>query len=108
MFYEAKKNDSARAEWTWRSTDYLVIDDINPGHPIIEELVNPEKFLQFLDNYQNRNSQNRETIKNKNIIWVLGHEGARKNVAILKSSWIPMLEHELGVNPEKIKCIVLE
>lgn len=55
--------------WTWRNASLLIIDDINPGHPVAD-IVSPDKFIELLDA---GSSSNRTCIKNKRIIWVLGN-----------------------------------
>jgi hypothetical protein len=57
--------------WSWRSTSVLIIDDINPGEPVKDEIVSADTFLQLLDCYTT-NQANREAIKKANVIWVLG------------------------------------
>ena len=58
--------------WNWKSVDFLMIDDINPSEPIEDELISPKKLLSFIDTLKSENIENRETLKNKNVIWVLG------------------------------------
>ncbi len=58
--------------WNWKTVDFLMIDDINPSEPIEDELISPKKLLSFIDTLKSENIENRETLKNKNVIWVLG------------------------------------
>jgi hypothetical protein len=88
--------------WDWRSAEVLVIDDINPGQPIVEDLVTPEEFLNCLDTHS-QNKMNREIIKEANVIWVLGNAPVEKQVA---ERWGEMLI-EIGVEKDKIYSINL-
>ena len=91
--------------WSWKDADFLVIDDINPGEPIENDLVSPSLFLSFVDNYPNVNFANREFLKNKNVIWILGNENSQEK--IIENSWVKML-NEIGIPSEKIKIINLK
>jgi hypothetical protein len=97
MFHE--KEISAKALWIWRNTEVLVIDDINPGRPIKEELVPPEKFLQFLDAVKD----NREAIRSRSVIWVLGNQDSSES---LRNKWSALLE-TIGVPRENVLSIDL-
>jgi hypothetical protein len=77
-----------------------VIDDINPGEPIKEELVSPEKFLQYLDALNN----NREAIRSRSVIWVLGNQDSSE---ALLNKWAAVLE-KIGVNRENVLTIDLK
>jgi hypothetical protein len=98
MFHE--QNASADALWIWRNTEVLVIDDINPGGPIKEELVSPEKFLQFLDTV----NDNREAIRSRSVIWVLGNQDSSE---ALRNKWSALLE-TIGVRGEDVLSIDLK
>lgn len=90
--------------WNWKTANFLMIDDINPSEPIQDELISPEKLLSFIDTLQPINQKNREILKNKNIIWVLGNE---KPLSInYEDSWKRMLL-EIGIPEEKITTISL-
>lgn len=102
MFYFSEKNE--QQIWSWKESEYLVIDDINPGDPIKENIVNSKKFLNFIDTSKDKNILNREILKNKNIIWVMGNEYISDKEYY--SSWVLML-NELGVNNEQIESINL-
>jgi len=101
FFEEDSISDDPHLIWSWRDATYLVIDDINSGG-YIEDLVSPEKFLSFIDRHSERN---RNLIKNKNIIWVLGNENTQE--FLLQNSWVSMLK-TIGVHPEKITSINLK
>lgn len=103
-FYNDSKEKIHHSIWNWKDVDYLIIDDINPGHPISEELVSPEQFLSFIDTGLSINKENREVLKNKNIIWVLGNK--EKNESLNKNPWIQMVEG-IGVHSNNIEAINL-
>ena len=90
--------------WNWKSADFLMIDDINPSEPIQDELISPEKLLSFIDTLKPINKINRNILKNKNIIWVLGNEQPVK--INYEDSWKKMLL-EIGIQEEKITTISL-
>ncbi len=98
MFYEDATLVQIHELWNWRKADFLIIDDINPGNPITNEIIVPETFLTFVDANQANNVTNRATLANKNIIWVLGNNGF--------DNWKDMLI-KMGVSPQKITSINL-
>ena len=103
FFNDDKVNDDEI--WNWRTTDFLMIDNINPSKPVTNELVSSEKFLSFIDAFQAVNEKNRETIKQKNIIWILGSKqtlGTNNN-----DQWKEMLL-EIGVVENKIAIVNLQ
>ncbi len=95
---EAILKEDEYALCTWRTADYLVIDDINPGDPIRNETITADLFAQHL----NANPTNAAAIKNGNIIWVLGN-GAD---ADLKNNWKDFLL-TIGVANENIHLVQL-
>jgi hypothetical protein len=97
MFHESEVKTDAL--WFWRNTEILVIDDINPGGPIKEDLVGPEKFLQYLDAV----NVNREVIRSRSVIWVLGNHDSSET---LRNKWSALLE-TIGVRGEDVLSINL-
>ena len=90
--------------WNWKTTNFLMIDDINPSEPIQDELISPEKLLSFIDTLKPINKVNRNILKNKNIIWVLGN---KQPINInYEDSWKKMLL-DIGIQEEKITTISL-
>jgi hypothetical protein len=89
--------------WSWRNASLLVIDDINPGFPLKEEVVTPNAFLRFLD-HDGMGEANKKVIREKNIIWVLGTDDAPDNTR--QQKWEEMLVH-LGINRNNITSINL-
>ena len=100
-FYEDKATSNTDKIWDWKSTDTLVIDDINAGQPIVDELVNANLFLSFID----ANKNNRALLTKKNIIWVLG--SYNEKAPISENSWYKMLL-EIGVSSQKITTVNLQ
>ena len=90
--------------WNWKTTSFLMIDDINPSEPIQEELISPKKLLSFIDTLKPENKENRELLKVKNIIWVLGSKKNLDNGN--KDKWKNMLIN-IGVEESKIDTINL-
>lgn len=84
--------------WTWRQASLLVIDDINPGG-LIEDLITPNQFLNLLD----ANPNNRKTLVDKDVIWVLGNEDSDK---LPGQTWAGMLRR-IGVDENDIYSIHL-
>jgi hypothetical protein len=104
-FFDDENNTKDYEIWNWRTTDFLMIDDINPSEPIEDQLISPEKLLSFIDTQKPENIKNRVLIKNKNIIWVLGNKQTLdKNH---KDKWKQMLL-EIGIAQNKITTINLE
>jgi hypothetical protein len=105
MFFEPDilSTDTKTPLWSWRSSSVLVIDDINPGDPIKEELVSPLLFLSFLDTFST-NEINRAVMERSNVIWVLGDK--KNSSKELFGEWQAML-NKIGVPNDKILAINL-
>ncbi|HWZ04965.1 MAG TPA: hypothetical protein VNX40_15215 [Mucilaginibacter sp.] len=104
MFFEDKEQllqDSGNF-WTWRDCEILVIDDINPGDPIKQDLVNPAIFKGYIDTFS-KNEVNRKAIKRLKVIWVMGSEDPDNQIL---SDWTNMLT-SIGVEDKKILSINL-
>lgn len=100
LFYEGKWRRTPGALWDWRGASVLVIDDVNPGEPIKDDIVSPELFLTFL----NAGVTNAKCLKEKNVVWVLGSEYRPPQAA---NTWAAMLVR-LGVDENKIRIINLQ
>ncbi|TAF54007.1 MAG: ATP-binding protein [Sphingobacteriia bacterium] len=81
---------------TWRTADCLVIDDIHPGDPVVEETLTPAIFGAHL----NALPENLPALLKGNIIWVLGstHKDQWHN------EWEAWLL-SLGVLPQNIQVL---
>ncbi len=99
LFFDAPKDGPL---WDWRSAAVLVIDDINPGDPITDELVSASAFLRFLDASAVPNEVNRTCLKDKNVIWVLGN----KSSSLPVPEWENLLE-KIGVARTDVSSINL-
>ncbi len=104
-YFVKEDNDILEAHeiWNWKSANFLMIDDINPSESVKKNLVSPKKFLNFIDEIKGDNtSNNREVLKNKNIIWIFGNHKKKK----VDNEWVKMLE-EIGVKKEMISTVNL-
>lgn len=104
MFFEDEEQrfTGAKNPWNWRDTSLLIIDDINPGQPIMNDIVTAEEFLKIVDTFLDRNDTNRSLIRDKRVIWVLGNE----NREATHLNWQGMLE-KIEVKKKDILCIRL-
>lgn len=96
-----KNNDNKDLLWNWKNCDYLVIDDINPDNLVHNKLITPNEFLSYVDNFTPINSDNREILKNKNVIWILG-----TNEKMQRDEWHKVLQ-TIGIEKNNISCINL-
>jgi len=93
--------------WNWMNTDYLVIDDVNPGEPI-DTIVDPNVFLNIIDRLSKvPNNESRSFFNNKSIIWVLGNINEVSERQIYIKKWSDMLEN-LGIERNRIESVILE
>lgn len=86
--------------WNWRSADLLVIDDLNPGEPLHNELITAAAFR---DVAMASGKDNIRLLASKNIIWVAGSEGSD---AAFRKKWVDMLL-TMGVDSRKIWVVNL-
>lgn len=87
--------------WNWRQSSVLIIDDINPAQPMASEGLTAAAFLHHIK-HQEFEGLNKESLRNKNVIWVLGSCKATQEQA----EWQAMLEG-LGIAPEQIATVYL-
>ena len=59
-FFDEKDEPEAYEIWNWKTTSFLMIDDINPSEPIQDELISPKTLLSFIDIQIKENKKNRE------------------------------------------------
>jgi hypothetical protein len=81
--------------WNWREASTLIIDDVNPGQPVKDEIMSAEEFKNYLLD-PSHGVENKEAITSKNLVWVMGSDGTHKT-----EEWKRMLE-SLGVNANNI------
>jgi hypothetical protein len=101
MLYDTNEvllKENKYALCTWRTADYLVIDDINPGDPIAEETITAD----LLSHHINVLPENAEAIRANKMIWVLGNV----NDKVLMSNWVELFNC-LGIKREYIHTIKL-
>lgn len=101
LFFEEKQE---KEEWQWHNCEYLIIDDINPGDPVEKDIVSTEDFLSFIlgQNPKRNDIENRNSIRNKNVIWVLGNTSDKR----LENEWIGFL-NLLEIPKDKIHIVAL-
>lgn len=106
QFFAQKQinQDTRTGLWNWKTAEYLIIDDINPGTPV-KDLMSPKKFLQLVDAYDDApNQTNRDALIKKNTVWVLGDSSNNKTAI---AGWETLL-NELGVKKHEILIISLD
>lgn len=92
--------DPYSGPWNWRSANLLVIDDINPGEPLHNELITATAFQDVVTA---SGRDNVRLLASKNIIWVAGSEG---DDAAFRKKWVDMLL-AIGVNKQRIRVVNL-
>lgn len=104
MFHENERDQRNNDLWTWHDSELLVIDDLNPGKPIKEDLITPIKLLEYIDaQAHTETNRNRHILKNKSVIWILGDQEQDQH---LQSNWQSML-NSIGIKNENIWSINL-
>jgi hypothetical protein len=86
--------------WTWLDTEFLVIDDINPGYPQEANLVKSSELWQVVKKYES--SRNSRFLSGHAVFWVVGscHQEEKQE------DWVGFLLN-LGLNHDQIKVINL-
>jgi len=98
---ETELNEDKTQIWNFRTSNILVIDDINPSLEHCPKLVTPTLFYTMLTSTEDTRLENKKLLIDKNTIWVLG-----KDFDNLQG-WIQMLEH-FGVDINKITKVNLD
>ncbi|WP_088323931.1 ATP-binding protein [Polaribacter tangerinus] len=104
FFNEEEELLESHEIWNWKTTNFLMIDDINPSEPIHDELISPEKLMSFIDTFTAINTKNRALLKGKNVIWVLGN--SQENMLSDKNKWKNMLI-AIGIDNQNISSVSL-
>ncbi len=103
-FYREQAKDSPSSHkfcWNWEEAELLIIDDINPSHSDIPEVITAPEFLKMIDaKFGNRN---RQRLMERKIIWMMGNENNPKTE---QKAWNEMLV-TIGVAPKNIITINL-
>lgn len=85
--YEAEDSrDSHLTNWNWEEAELLIIDDINPSHSNIKEVITPDEFFEKIT--ARYGEENKKLLREKKVIWMLGNEEADGSV---KRNWEEML-----------------
>jgi hypothetical protein len=87
--------------WSWRDAGVLIIDDVNPSHENSREVIAASKFSESI-NHSQFGDLNKEALRKKNVIWVLGHHGDVNH----QFEWEDML-CKLGIAREQIHKVLL-
>jgi Holliday junction resolvasome RuvABC ATP-dependent DNA helicase subunit len=98
LFYKENQFELTDYFWDWRNSNCLIIDDFNPTNPIIEQIITPELFLNYIQNDGN-DSVNKSILINKKVIWLIGKNDCQDN-------WIALLL-KLGVKKSEMNLIDL-
>jgi DNA replication protein DnaC len=86
--------------WSWRTSSLLIIDDIDPGRPMQKTVLSAQDMLNAIDS--RGNTSNRDCLKDKNVVWVLGDEAP-----MIAGSWQKLLLKDIGVEEDKISAVGL-
>lgn len=103
-FYRAEPEDSCTSHehsWNWQEAELLVIDDINPSHAQIKEVITAEEFYDKINN--DHGERNKKMLREKKVIWMLGNE-VKDNM--VQKEWKDMLV-SVGVDRSNIITINL-
>jgi hypothetical protein len=87
--------------WSWQEAALLIIDDINPSHSDIKEVISTNEFLEKIN--ANYGAENKKLLTEKKVIWVLGNENTPKEE---EENWKKMLL-DIGVHAENIIVVNL-
>lgn len=103
-FYRAECEDSCISHghsWNWQEAGLLVIDDINPSHAEIKEVITAADFYEKINN--DHHERNKKILREKKVIWMLGNE-IKGNM--VQKEWEDMLAN-IGVDRSNIIIINL-
>jgi hypothetical protein len=103
-FYRDKLSEDSESHkflWHWHEADVLIIDDINPSHAKIKDVITPDDFFEKIND--NNGDRNKNLLNRKKVIWMLGDETTDDAV---KTAWQEMLI-KIGVNKNSIITINL-
>lgn len=104
-FYRAEAEDSAGSHnycWNWQEAELLVIDDVNPSHADLPEVITPPAFLKIIAS--RKEERNNNMLREKKVVWVLGNETAGGAV---QREWEEMLV-QIGIHRTNIITINLD
>jgi hypothetical protein len=100
--YEAEDSPDAHQKcWNWEESELVIIDDINPSHAHIKEVIAPDEFYEKIT--ANYAEENKKLLREKKVIWMLGNEEPDGHI---QRTWKYMLV-KTGVDPDNIITIDL-
>lgn len=90
--------------WSWRTADFLVIDDIDPANSMLPNTISPAQLLQIIDADVGVTAKhyNRTQLATQNVIWVLGSPAQWET----NTGWKDMLL-QIGVAASHIQAVCL-
>lgn len=101
IFYDTDEvllRENKYALSTWRTADYLVIDDMNPGDPITQETIT----ANLVANHLYALPENAAALRTQKMIWVLGDADDKA----LRNDWVELLK-TVGIKRDRIHSIQL-
>jgi len=98
-FYRKEPEDNKESHlynWNWHEARFLIIDDINPSHTDMEEVITTAEFLQKIDH--KHGSENKKQLCEKKVIWMLGNETNDNREQV---DWKALMG-TIGIHPDNI------
>jgi hypothetical protein len=103
-FYRHEPEDNKESHlynWNWHEAGFLIIDDINPAHKDMAEVITTAEFLQKIEHKDG--NENKKRLSEKKVIWMLGNETTGNQE---QQNW-ERLVGKIGVHPQNIITINL-
>ena len=103
-FYREEGDESAGSgniAWNWQEVSLLIIDDINPSHSDIHEVITTNEFQVNIE--KKAGNRNKKLLREKKVIWMLGNETQDNKE---QKSWIDFLV-SFDIDPTNIITINL-
>lgn len=82
----------------FKNADVIVIDDLNPGDPMVQEFIRAKDFFEIYEQYTNEAL--RTVFSRKNFIWVIGGNGEKAENDKNINTWSKKIRKHF--NPEKL------
>lgn len=86
--------------WNWTESDFLIIDDINPGEPIDANKYTAADILLYIESKESE--RNKIVLQNMNVAWIIGDFHQADNAQLFSNVLI-----KLGINAKNIFVIDL-
>jgi hypothetical protein len=103
-FYRKEPEDNKESHlynWNWHEARFLIIDDVNPSHKDMAEVITTEEFLQKIEHKDS--VENKKQLCEKKVIWMLGNETTGNNE---QQDWEGLLD-KIGIHAQNIITINL-